>query len=57
MERKLQSKYERYIVKRNNELWCVDVCRTGRVCEVQTRSNGAERVTAMHRKGCDGTII
>ena len=57
MERKLQSKYERYLVKRNNELWCVDVCRTGRVCEVQTRSNGAERVTAMHRKGCDGTII
>ena len=54
---KVVIKRRKYRAKRNNELWCVDVCRTGIVCEVQTRNNGAERVTAMQRKGCDGTII
>ena len=33
------------------------MCRAGRVFEVQTRSNGAEKVKVLLRTGCDGTIV
>ena len=39
----------------NNEVWCVDVCRTGKIFEVQTRNNDVEKVRAIRRKRLDGT--
>ena len=41
----------------NNELWCVDVYRTGRVVELQTGNNGVDKGRAKRRKGLDGTKV